>query len=187
MNKVGSLNKFDDIKLAEIKYGLEAFYLTVTKLFIILILMLAFNTTYYTLWFLIFNIPIRTVSLGFHANTSFQCLIMSSIFFILVPLLSKYFTLSVIEVCIIYFFIAIGYYIMAPKDSHKKPMRNRKKRFILKIVSVINVIIYFILSLVINNDLIVNLMLLSTLSQLLLISPIPYIIFEQKYNFKWFK
>jgi len=187
MDRVKSLNKYDDIRLAEIKYGLEAFYLTVTKLIIILILMLVFNTTYYTLLFLLFNIPIRTFSLGFHANTSFQCLIMSSIFFILVPLLSKYFNLSVIEICIIYFFIAIGYFIMAPKDSHKKPMRNRKKRFVLKIASVINVIIYFILSLVINNDLIVNLMLLSTLSQLLLISPIPYIVFKQKYNFKWFK
>lgn len=187
MEKVKSLNKYDDIRLTEIKYGLEGFYLTVTKLIIIFILMLVFNTTYYTLWFLLFNIPLRTFSFGFHANTSFQCLIMSSIFFILVPLLSKYFSLSVIEICIIYFIIAIGYYIMAPKDSHKKPLRNNKKRFWLKIVSTIIVMIYFILSLVIKNKLIVNLMILSTLTQLLMICPIPYIIFKQKYNFKWFK
>ena len=187
IDKIRDLNKYDDIRLAEIKYGLEAFYLTVSKLIIILILMLIFNTTYYTLWFLVFNIPIRTLSLGFHANTSFQCLVMSSIFFILVPLFSKYFTLNISEICIIYFVVSIGYFIMAPKDSHKKPIRNRKKRFLLKIVSVVNIIVYFILSLVIDNDLLVNLMLIATLSQLLLISPFPYFIFKQKYNFKWFK
>lgn len=187
MKKIKDLNKYDDIRLAEIKYGLEGFYLTITKLIVILILMIVFKTTYYTLWFLVFNVPIRTVSFGFHANTSFQCLIISSIFFILVPLLANYFSLSIVEICILYFFIAIGYFIMSPKDSIKKPMRNSKKRFYLKIISVIIVIIYFILSLVLKNKIIVNIMLLSTLSQLLLISPIPYIIFRQKYNFKWFK
>ena len=41
--------------------------------------------------------------------------------------------IRITQMSIIYFFIAIGYFIMAPKDSHKKPMRNRKKRFVLKI------------------------------------------------------
>ena len=187
MMKVRNLNKYDDIRLAEIRYGLEGFYLTITKLIIIIILMLFFKTTFYTMWFILFNVPIRTFSLGFHANTSFQCLILSSIFFILIPLLAKFFTLSLIAKCIIYFFISIGYFIWAPKDTNKKPLRNNKKRFWLKIVSCLIVIVYFILSLLIQNTLIVNIMLLSTLTQLLLISPIPFIIFKQKYNFKWFK
>jgi len=187
MNKVKDLNKYDDVKLAEIKYGLEAFYLTITKLIIIIPLMFLLNTTYYTLWFVLFNFPIRTVSLGFHANTSFQCLILSSIIFLFLPLLANYFTLSILAKCIIYFLLSIAFWIMAPKDTHKKPMRNNKKRFLLKIVSVIVIIIYFVLSLVIDNNVIVNIIFLSTITQLVLISPIPFVIFKQKYNFKWFK
>ena len=81
----------------------------------------------------------------------------------------------------------IGFFIMAPKDTEKKPIRNNKKRFVLKIVSISIVGIYFVISLIINNQLIANLMLLALVVQLLMISPIPFIIFRQKYNFKWFK
>ena len=187
MNEIKRKKNYDDIKLAEIRYGLEGFYLTVTKLIIIFILALILDTSKYTLLFLAFYLPVRTVSFGFHANTSLQCLIMSSIAFIFVPLLADYFTLNLFVKCMIYFFLSIGFWIMSPKDTEKKPMRNNKKRFWLKIVSVGIVIIYFIISLIIKNDLIINMMILAIGLQLLLISPIPFKVFRQKYNFKWFK
>lgn len=187
MRRVKELNKYDDVRLAEIRYGLEGFYLTITKMIVIVILALIFDTTKYTLLFLLFNLPIRTFSFGFHANSSFQCLIISIIAFILIPLLANYFTLNLIAKCIIYFLLLVGFWIMAPKDTEKKPMRNNKKRFWLKIVSVSIVIVYFIVSLIITNQLIINLMFLSLLVQLIMISPLPFLIFKQKYNFKWFK
>ncbi len=187
MKQVKKLNKYDETRLAEIKYGLESFYLTVTKLIIIFILTFILGTTKYTLLFLAFNVPIRTISFGFHANSSFQCLIMSTLIFLFLPLLAKILILPKLAICLIYFCLMIGFFIMSPKDSIKKPLRNNKKRFWLKIASVVLVSIYFIISLFIKNNLIINSMLLALIFQLMMICPIPYLIFKQKYNFKWFK
>lgn len=187
MKSVESMKKYDEVKLAEIRYGLEGFYLTVSKLIIIIPLAIILGTTFNTLLFLLFSMPIRTTSSGFHANSSFQCLVISIGTFILVPLLADYFILPVSTKCIIYFCLLIGFWIMAPKDSEKKPIVNNKKRFWLKIVSVIIVGIYFISSMLINNVLVTNLMTLALINQLIMISPIPYFLFKQKYNFKWFK
>lgn len=187
MKSIHSMKKYDEIKLAEIRYGLEGFYLTISKLVIIIPLALILNTTYCTLMFLLFSLPIRIVSSGFHANTSLQCLIISIGAFILVPLLANYFVLSIFTSSIIYFCFIVCFGIMAPKDSIKKPIVNNKKRFCLKIASIITVLVYYILSLLINNVLINNLIFLSLCVQLIMISPIPFLIFRQKYNFKWFK
>lgn len=187
MRSVKSMNKYDEIKLAEIRYGLEGFYLTISKLVIIIPLALILNTTYNTLLFLLISLPIRTVSSGFHANTSLQCLIISIGAFILVPLLANYFVLPNLVSIIVYFCFFVGFWIMAPKDSIKKPIVNEKKRFWLKIASMVVVFMYFILSLVIKSSLIKNLIILALSIQLIMISPIPYFIFKQKYNFKWFK
>lgn len=187
MKRVKSLNKYDDVKLAEIRYGLEGFYLQVTKLIIIFALALLLKIGRQTLIFIGFSFLIRTFSSGFHANSSFQCLVISILIFIGLPILANYIHFNVLALCIIYFCLAIGYFILAPKDSIKKPIVNNKKRFWLKIISVIIVIIYFIVSLLINNEIIINLMTLALLNQLLMLSPIPYWMFGQKYNFKWFK
>ena len=88
MKSVKTLEKYDEVRLAEIRYGLEGFYLTISKLIIIIPLAFILNTAVYTLIFLLFSLPIRTTSSGFHANTSFQCLIISILAFILVPLLA---------------------------------------------------------------------------------------------------
>ena len=187
MDSVKKLNKYDETRLAEIRYGLEAFYLNITKLILIIILSTVFDTTKYTLLFFIFNLPIRCVSFGFHANTSFQCLIISTLAFILIPLLADYFLLHVVTKCIIYFCLAIGFWILAPKDTEKKPIVNNKKRFWLKIVSVLIVIIYFCLTLFIRNNLVINLITLALATQFIMVSPIPFKLFKQNYNFKWFK
>ena len=186
MKSVESLEKYDEVKLAEIRYGLEGFYLTISKLIIIIPLAFILNTEIFTLIFLLFSLPIRTTSSGFHANTSFQCLIISILAFILVPLLATHFILPVIAKSIIYFCLLIGFWIMAPKDSEKKPIVNNNKRFWLKIVSVSIVVVYFLISFFVNNT-IENLMILSLIVQLIMISPIPFLLFKQKYNFKWFK
>lgn len=186
MKSIESMEKYDEVKLAEIRYGLEGFYLTMSKLIIIIPLAFILNTAFYTLIFLLFSLPIRTTSSGFHANTSFQCLIISILAFILVPLLATHFILPVIAKCIIYFCLLIGFWIMAPKDSEKKPIVNNKKRFWLKIVSVSIIVVYFFISFFVNNT-IENLMILALITQAIMISPIPYLLFKQKYNFKWFK
>jgi len=186
MKSVESMEKYDEIKLAEIRYGLEGFYLTISKLVIIIPLAIILNTTFNTLLFLFFSLPIRITSSGFHANTSFQCLIISIGAFIIIPLLANYIIIPFLTKVVIYFCLLVGFWIMAPKDSGKKPIVNKRKLFWLKIASVIVIGIYFIISFFINNELINSLIILALINQLIMISPIPFFIFKQKYNFKCF-
>lgn len=187
MDKVKKLNKYDEVKLAEIKYGLEGFYLQGTKLIVIVALAFLLKISKNTFIFIGFSFLIRTFSSGFHANSSFQCLVISILLFIGLPILANYIHFNDLALCIIYFCLTIGYFILAPKDTEKKPICNKKKIFWLKIISVLIIIICFIISMFVENKIIINLMTLALLNQLLMLSPIPFWIFRQKYNFKWFK
>ena len=85
---------YDDQTLEEIRYGLEGIYLSLTKLVVISILSIILNIFYEMLIMLIcFNI-LRTTGFGLHAKKSIQCWISSTIMFIFLPLISKYFVIS---------------------------------------------------------------------------------------------
>lgn len=187
MNKVKSLNRYDEVRLAEIKYGLEAFYLTLTKTIIIGFIAIILGIWKEVLALVLCFIPIRTFAAGFHTNTSLQCLILSSFIFLGIPIISKNIVINLNYLRIIYPILLIGYAIFSPKDTHKKPINNNKKRFFLKITSLIIVIIYFILCITINNLYITTLLTLSLIIELIMLSPLPFIIFRQKYNYVWFK
>ena len=132
---------YDEIKIAELRYGLEALYLTITKMIIIFILAVFFNIVKEMLLLLIiFNI-LRTTGFGLHATKSYICLISSSITFIGLPLISKY---IVIPIYIKLFLAIVSIYLIykyAPADTKKRPLINKKKRNNLKIITTINTII----------------------------------------------
>jgi accessory gene regulator B len=73
-------------------------------------------------------------------------------------------------------------FIYAPADTKKRPIISKKKRRRLKTFSILVVIIYSIVILNVNNAVISNCFLLSTLIEILLILPISYRIFGFSYN-----
>ena len=79
----------DDVKIEEYRYSLEGFYLTFTKMLVIIplsIILGVFKEMIILLFF--FNI-LREPAHGLHATKSWICLLSSLIIFIGVPFLSK--------------------------------------------------------------------------------------------------
>ena len=182
MNIIKNNMQYDDTKLEEIRYGLEGIYLTITKITIISILCIILGIFKEFLIFLIIYSIMRAPSFGIHASKSWICLITSTIVFIGFPLLSIYTKLNLITKIIIGTISIIGICLFSPADTIKRPIINKTRRKIYKVLSTIIAITYIILSIKINNNFISNCFIYSTILQNILISPLTYKIFKMPYN-----
>lgn len=164
---------YDDVKLAELKYGLEGFYLSFTKLFVISIISIIFHLFFEMIIMLIvFNI-LRTTGFGIHAKRSIDCWISSTIMFIVFPWLSKIlFVPSWLHIILSIIFV-IMIILYAPADTIKRPLINKKKRTIYKIITIINTLILIIISFFTTTT-ITNLILFGIFTEVLLINPLTY-------------
>lgn len=182
MNIIKNNMQYDDTKLEEIRYGLEGIYLTITKITIISILCIILGIFKEFLIFLIIYSIMRAPSFGIHASKSWICLITSTIVFIGFPLLSIYTKLNLITKIIIGTISIIGICLFSPADTIKRPIINKTRRKIYKVLSTIIAITYIILSIKINNSFISNCFIYSTILQNILISPLTYKLFKMPYN-----
>ena len=173
---------YDELKMAELKYGLEGLYLSVTKLIFIFIVSIILGIFKETLLLLIFFNILRFSGFGLHASKSYICLIVSSTMFIGGPLLAQVLNLSIISKTIIGIISIILIFIHAPADTKKRPLLNKKKRNMYKFITTINCIILVIISLIIKDTIISNLIVLGILYEVIMISPVTYKIFKLPYN-----
>lgn len=175
-------NNYSEEELEKLEYGLEGIYLTLTKLIIIFIAAMVLGVVFEFIALLIlFNI-IRYAGFGFHAEKSYQCLIFSSICFLLIPLFFINIGLSQMVYIIISIICIISYLLFAPADTIKRPLLNKKKRIIRKIVTVIIGGIYSIISIVYFNHWISPILMSALVIQTIVISPLVYKLFRQTYN-----
>ncbi len=188
MNYILKYYYYDNIKKEELKYGLVAIYLLVTKLIIILILAFLLGILKEVILFTIIYIPIRAVSFGLHATKSWICLVSSTIIFVGLPFISKYLLMPTYLKSIIGIIPILLMFKNSPADTHKRPIVNKKRRLFFKYSSVLISIIYTILSIFINNNFISNCLLFTLLIQCFLTSPLIYKLFKLPYNnYKNFK
>lgn len=173
---------YSEDKLAEIKYNLEGFYLSFTKLIIITVLALILGILKEMIIMLIaFNI-LRSSGFGLHATKSWICLLSSSIIFLILPLVAKYVIIS-FELKIVFSCCAILLiYYYAPADTKKRPLIKKEKRDKLKFITTIKCIILVFICLIIKNNTISNLILFGIWVEVLMILPITYKIFHLSYN-----
>ena len=182
MKYIEKKTDYDKIKLAEIKYGLEAIYLMFEKLIFITIIALILGIfKEMVIYMLIYNL-IRMPSFGLHATKSWMCLVSSTILFIGIPYLCIYLSIP-IYLKIIIGILGICFMLKnAPADTKKKPIVNKKRRKIYKILSTILAIIFCLLSIFIKDNFISNCFLLALVLQNFMISPMVYKIFKLPYN-----
>lgn len=182
MNYIKKNTNYDNIKLKEIEYGLVSIYLTISKMIIILIIAYFLGIFWETIIFsTIYNV-LRIPSFGLHATKSWICLIISVTFFIGIPFLVKIIYFPIIIRIIV---SIVGIFFMfknSPADTKKRPIVNKKRRLKLKIMSTILATVFGILSILINNQIIVNYLIISLILQNIMISPVTYKIFKQPYN-----
>ncbi len=176
------LNQEDKEKLA---YGLEGLYMSITKL--VIIFLIAFLLGFikeFIITLIFFNI-IRFPGFGFHASKSVVCLIASTLLVLGLPYLFTNIEVSLTIKIILCIVSVITFIICAPADTWKRPLTNKRKRIIRKVVASSLAVIYSILIIVFNGYEISNLLMAALLIETILISPIMYLIFKEPYrNYK---
>lgn len=182
MNYIKKYKDYSKQELAEIEYGLLSIYLTFSKLIIISVIAIILGIFKEMVIYMIFFNIIRTTAFGLHATKSWICLLSSTLIFITVPMLCVKLTINLYVKLILGVLSIIFVYKNAPADTKKRPIVNRKRRFILKMVSTGIALIFVILSIVINNNFLSNCMIFALILENCLISPITYKIFKLPYN-----
>jgi len=174
--------KYSNDKLDEIMYGVEGLYLTLTKTIIIFLISLLLGCTKELIYLLLSFNFIRLFSFGMHADKSSTCLIFSSTLFIGGAFLINSLIIPKYILYILYFIILIIMCLYAPADTVKRPLINKKKRMRFKILSILVTIIYFILTILIDNNIFTNSLLIGLLISCILILPITYKAFKMPYR-----
>lgn len=175
-------NTYSDEDIEKLEYGLEGIYLTITKLIILIIAaaFLGFVKEFITL-LLLFNV-IRYTGFGFHADKSYQCLIISSICFLIIPFFFINIAFSKFIYIVISLFCILNYLLFAPADTIKRPLPNKKKRVIRKFFTVVIGLIYSILGIIFYNHWISAILISAMIIQVIVINPLTYKILKQPYN-----
>lgn len=174
--------QYSDEQIAEIEYGLVSIYLLISKFIIILLLAYILGIVKEMLIFTCFYNLIRIPSFGLHATKSWICLVVSSIMFLGIPLISLNLTLNVQTKLIIGLITTIFIFKNSPADTYKRPIVSPTRRIILKIISTLVSITFVILSAYVQNNFISNSLLFSIIVQSFFISPTVYRIFKLPYN-----
>ena len=172
---------YSEEQLEIIRYGLEGLYLTVTKSIVLFGLAYIFNVVREFILLLVSYNIIRTRAFGIHASKSMYCLMSSIILFICGALLCKYIYIPYYLTIIIAVVCDICLFLYAPADTHKRPLVNEKKRRKLKIISVINGIVYTIVIIIFKDSFYINYLIIGMIEAVLMILPITYRVFKLPY------
>lgn len=178
MNNKSQLSEED---IEKIKYAIEGIYLTITKLLIIIILGLILNILKEIAIVLLFYNFLRFFGFGYHAKGSNECLFISIMFFVILPLLIVKNVLILKYQVPLYVLCALNFFLFAPSDTKKRPMVNKKKKLKRKISTLLVTIFYFVISTKCNYQL-SSLILLGTIIETIMVNPIIYKITGEPYN-----
>ena len=169
--------KYSDEEIEHMRYSLEGLYLTFTKLIVIFTLAIILGIfKEVVILLLLFNI-IRFTGFGFHAETSLQCLITSTLFFVVMPYIILYFSPNKQIMLTIGILGLIILSIYAPADTVKRPLPNKKKRLYRKLST-----IFISISIIKINSNLSYLFIISIIIESITVTPMFYRIFNQPYR-----
>lgn len=188
MNSIKQKENYNETKLLEIKYGLESLYITITKTIVFFTISYFLNLFSELLILLLFYGLLKITGFGLHAKKSWMCWLSSGIIFVLLPLLIKYLEINLYIRLIVSILSIIYIFIYAPADTEKRPLINKNKRKIYKVITTVIAISIMIYSFMTNKTIIQNSIFFSLILECIMISPLTYKIFKLKYaNYKYYK
>ena len=182
MGFICKYHSYSELDQQKLLYGLEGIYLTITKMIVLVVLSLILNMfKEFVLVVVIFNL-IRYTGFGFHAEKSYQCLLFSTFNFIVIPYIFLHIHFPNIIIYGISGICILHYLLFAPADTKKRPLTNKRKRIIRKIITVIIGIIYTILIILLDSKYWAGILLSALIIQAIIINPLTYRLFKQPYN-----
>ena len=181
--------EIDEERAEAINYGLHLLIGELPKTFIILGLAYLLGVFKLTLLTILFLLPYRAVSGGFHLKTHIGCIVGTTLLYCGIAKISCYIIFSneiikyVITLSILIFGL-IMIHLYAPADTENVPILRKSERRQKKILSYIFFTLVLLASLIIHNNEISNILLLGNFVQSILISRFAYKITNNKYGYE---
>ena len=173
---------YDEDRLDEIRYGLEATYLSITKLVVILGISLLLGIFKESVILLVLFNFLRLTGFGLHATKSWMCWVSSSITFLLVPFFCKSLVLPNYVLVAISVVCLINFLLYAPADTVKRPLIHKKRRLLYKVCTVLIASLYTVLIFITKDTFLQNSLASAMLIEGALINPYIYKLFNLPYN-----
>lgn len=168
-----TLNKSDE-ELEIINYGLQVLILNFLKLLLLFITAYLLGILKYTVLAVFVFSALRTFASGVHAKTTLICITSNYILFLGNVYLSKFINYNFFMILLIFILSMIFIILYSPADTKERPIINKELRKSLKIKSIILVIIFFIVSLIINIKIYSNIIAFAILEESFCTTPIAY-------------
>lgn len=179
---------YTELEKTKLKYGFEVLYTVVTKTLGILFISLFLKTIKETLILMLLYMTLRLFGHGIHAKKSSQCWVASILCYGAFPLLIKYWVVPKNYILYTGIISLICSLLWAPADTPNKPIINKKKRILDKLITVSFTIMLLIISQKNYNQLITNSIFYSFIMEIISINPLTYKIFNIPFNnYKNFK
>lgn len=178
----------DDEKAEVLNYGLQNLIGEVPKAFILIGLSWVLGILPLTLAALVFMIPYRVASGGFHLKTHLGCIITTNLFYNGTAYLSKYlvFTpeIKYTLIALVWIFGMIMIKLYAPADTENVPILRKKERRQKQIASYIILTIGLIIAIWIPFPIISNIIIVGYFVQTCTITRVAYRLTKNKYGYE---
>ena len=174
--------EYNKSKMDEIRYGLEAIYLSVTKVVVILFVTFLLGIFKEAVILLLFFNGLRSFAFGIHASKSWMCWISSSLLFVGLPYICMHLE---VPLWVHYGIIATSllcFLIYAPADTKKRPLVRKNRRMKFKILAMLVSIIYIVLFFYTDSVFLRNVISSCMLLEAVLIHPFTYKVFHLPYK-----
>ena len=169
-----------------ILYGLQLIIGEIPKVFILFGVSFLLGIGWYMVFAYIAIAPYRAVSGGFHLHTHIGCILSTAGFFYGDIFISKYLVLDDIQkyilVALSLLFGIIMVSMYAPADTEDLPILRKKERKIKKILSYLMLILTLVVSIIIKDQVLSNILIVGTIFQSISISRLAYILTKNKYG-----
>ena len=176
----------DDERAEIIQYGLEVIIGEVPKIFVVIGFSILLGVWQLTLFSIVIIGIYRGVSGGFHLKTHIGCIVITSLFYCGIVLLSKYIeltiTLKIIVTIIAWFWGIWMISLYAPADTENSPILRKKERKFKKIMSYITLSITLIIAIFVQDNIISNIMLFGCIAQTFTITRFAYHLTKNRYG-----
>ena len=180
--------EINDEKAEVINYGLQNIIGEIPKIFIMLGVAYILKIFWLALFTFIVLIPYKGASGGIHLKTHIGCILFTTTFYCVIPFISQFYVLSImvkyILVSVIWIFGMVMIKLYAPADTESVPILNKKDRRKKQIVAYITYTIALFVAIIIPNEKISNILVLSNFIQTLTITKIAYRLTNSKYGYE---
>ena len=179
----------DDEKAEVIQYGLELIIGEVPKIILLFVVAIVLKIGWLVVFAYFSMLPYKIVAGGFHQKTNIGCTIGTLTIYYGNVLISKYITWTpiytkYIVILIAFVFSMIMVSLYAPADTVNLPILTKKERKTKKVLSYIFATVTLIVSIIIKDNTLSNILLLNVIIESICISRVAYKITKNEYGYE---